>query len=127
MELAVIRLAAVCFFVVGVSHVVRPRVWAQFFIELRGRGEVGSFLNGLLHFPLGAVIVAFHNVWTGLPVVLTLVGWGLVLKSLIYLVFPAHGLKVLSRVSLERSWGFAVAGLFSIALSGLLLYTLLGR
>ena len=124
MEVAVTKLAAVCFFVVGVSHVVRPRAWAQFFVDLRGRGETGSLLNALLHFPLGVVIVSFHNVWRGLPVVLTLIGWGLVLKSFIYFVFPAHGAKVLAQVSAERSWGFVVAGLFSVALSGLLVFSL---
>ena len=127
MEIAVTRLAAVCFFVVGVSHIVRPRAWARFFIEMRGRGEVGSLLNALLHFPLGVLIVSFHNVWTGLPVVLTIAGWGLVLKSFIYFVFPSHGLRMLDRVTLERSRGFVVAGVFALALSGLLFFSLLQR
>ena len=124
MELAVTKLAIICFFVTGVSHVIQPRVWARFFMEMHGKGEVGSFLNALLHFPLGVVIVSFHNVWGGLPVVLTLMGWGLVLKSFIYFVFPGYGLKMLGRVSPERSWGFVAAGLFSVGISGLLAFSL---
>jgi hypothetical protein len=124
MELAVTRLAAICFFVVGVSHIVQPRAWAEFFVGLHARGRVGSLLNALLHFPLGVVIVSFHNVWSGLPVVLTLVGWGLVLKSLVYFVFPGHGARVLAQVSVERSWGFVVAGVFSVGISGLLMFSL---
>ena len=127
MELAVTKLAIICFFITGVSHIVQPRVWSQFFMCLRAKGEVGSFLNALLHFPLGVVIVSFHNVWHGLPVVLTLIGWGLVLKSLIYFVFPRRGLKILGRVSLERSWEFVVAGVFAIGISGLLIFSLLRR
>ncbi|HMF54978.1 MAG TPA: hypothetical protein VK619_01345 [Pyrinomonadaceae bacterium] len=128
MELAVTKLAIICFFITGVSHIVQPRVWAQFFIDMHGKGEVGSFLNALLHFPLGVLIVSFHNVWHGLPVVLTLIGWGLVLKSFIYFVFPRHGGKILARVSIERSWEFIVAGLFSVGISGLLLlFSLLRR
>lgn len=123
MEASVEKLAALCFFVTGVSHIAQPRVWAQFFLAMRGRGAAGSFLNALLHFPLGAVIVSFHNVWTGLPLVLTLVGWGLVLKSLLYFTFPDQGLKRgLSLVSVEKRGRFVVAGLFSIALSGLFAY-----
>jgi hypothetical protein len=94
---------------------------------MRSKGRVGSFLNALLHFPLGVVIVSFHNVWSGLPLVLTLIGWGLVMKSFIYFVFPGHGVKMLARVSMERAWGFMVAGLFSIGISGLLLFSLLRR
>jgi hypothetical protein len=127
MELAVTKLAIICFFVIGVSHIVRPRVWAQFFTHLHGKGEVGSFLNALLHFPLGVLIVSFHDVWHGLPVVLTLMGWGLVLKSFIYFVFPRHGLRMLARVSVERPWESVVAGMFSLGISGLLIFSLLRR
>lgn len=125
MELAVTKLAIICFFLTGVSHIVQPRVWAQFFIGLHAKGAVGSFLNGLLHFPLGVLIVSFHNVWHGFPIVLTLIGWGLVLKSFIYLIFPSHGVKILARVSIERSWEFVVAGVISVGISGLLMYSLL--
>ena len=127
MEVAVTRLAIICFFIVGVSHIVQPRVWARFFMDLHSKGEVGSFLNALLHFPLGVLIVSFHNVWHGLPVVLTLIGWGLVLKSFFYFVFPSSGVKMLARVTVEKSWEFVVAGVFSIAISGLLIVLLLRR
>lgn len=127
MEVAVTRLAIICFFIIGLSHILRPRVWAQFFIDMRSKGEVGSFHNALLHFPLGVLIVSFHEVWQGLPIALTLIGWGLLLKSFIYFVFPAYGMRILGRVSMERSWEFVVAGLFSIGISGLLLFSLLGR
>ena len=124
MELAVTKLAIVCFFVTGVSHIIRPRVWARFFMDMHGKGEVGSFMNALLHFPLGVVIVSFHNVWSGFPILLTLVGWGLVLKSFIYFVFPAYGVKILARVSLDRAWEFIIAGVFSLGLSVLLVFSL---
>jgi hypothetical protein len=127
MEVAVTRLAIICFFIVGVSHIVQRRVWVRFFMDLHSKGEVGSFLNALLHFPLGVLIVSFHNVWYGLPVVLTLIGWGLVLKSFIYFVFPSRGVKMLARVTMEKSWEFVVAGVFSIGISGLLIVLLLRR
>ena len=127
MEIAVTILAIVCFLVTGVSHVLQSRVWARFFMYLHSKGEVGSFLNALLHFPLGVLIVSFHNVWRGFPVVLTLIGWGLVLKAVVYFVFPGYGVKVLARVSIERAWEFVVAGLFSIGISALLMLILLTR
>ena len=124
METSIQKLVAICFLVTSLSHILQPRVWAEFFIMFREKGEVGSFLNGLLHFPLGAVIVAFHNVWHGIPLVVTLMGWGLLIKSTFYLTFPKQGLKVLARVSVERSWEFAVAGVGGVALSGLILFSL---
>jgi len=127
MEIAVNRLAIICFLIIGVSHIFQPRVWVRFFSSLHSKGEVGSFLNALLHFPLGLAIVSFHNIWHGTPTALTLIGWGLVVKSLFYFVFPGYGLKLLGRVSIERAWEFVIAGFFSLALAGLLTYILLTR
>ena len=62
MESAIQKLAIVTFFVIGLSHIVQPRVWAQFFINIREKGATGSFIIAFIHFPLGALIVAFHNV-----------------------------------------------------------------
>ena len=125
METSVEKLTAICFLVTGLSHIFQPRVWVRFFILLREKQEVGSFLNGLVHFPLGAFIVAFHNVWHGLPMIVTIIGWGLVIKSTIYFVFPRHGMRMLATISMERSWHFVVAGVFSVALAGVIFYSLL--
>jgi uncharacterized protein YjeT (DUF2065 family) len=127
MESAIQKLAIVSFFVIGLSHIVQPRIWAQFFIDIRSKGETGSFINAFIHFPVGALIVAFHNVWQGNPVILTLIGYGWVLKGLIYFVFPKAGLKIMSRVSLERSWEFVVAGVVLVGLGGLLMLSLIGK
>ena len=125
METSVEKLTALFFLVTGLSHLLQPRVWVQFFIMLREKGEVGSFLNGFVHFPLGAFIVAFHNVWHGIPMIVTIVGWGLVLKSTLYFIWPRHGVRMLGTVKMERSWHFVVAGVLSIALAGVILYPLL--
>ncbi len=87
----------------------------------------GSFINAWIHFPLGALIVAFHNVWHGIPAILTVLGYAWVLKSFIYFVFPRHGLKVMERVRLESAWEFVVAGAVMVTLGGLLLFSLISR
>ena len=118
------KLAAICILITGLSHIAQPRMWAEFFIMLREKERVGSILVGLLHFPLGVTIVSFHNVWHGVPMVVTIMGWGLLLKSLLYLVYPKHGMRMLARVSVDRSWEFVVAGLGAVALSGLIFFSL---
>lgn len=126
METSVEKLVAINFLVIGLSHLLQPRIWVRFFIMLREKGEVGSFLNGFVHFPLGAFVVAFHNVWHGvIPTIVTFIGWGLVVKSTIYFTCPRFGTKMLATVALERSWHFAVAGAFSVGLSALIFYPLI--
>jgi len=54
--------------------------------------------------------------------VLTVVGWCLILKSLIRFCAPKLALRVMSRVSVERSWQFQLAGAGLVALAGLVGY-----
>ena len=122
MERSVEVLAIILFGVVGLSHLVQPKAWAEYFILLRGTGEVGAFVDGFLHLPLAGIIIAFHNVWSGIPVVLTLLGWAFLIESLLRFCVPKLGLRMMARVSLERSWEFQVAGAVLVVLAGLLGY-----
>jgi len=79
-------------------------------------------VDGCLNLPLGAVIVAFHHTWSGVPLMLTLVGWALLIKSLIRFCFPKVALKMMARVSVERSGEFQAAGAIILVLAGLLGY-----
>ena len=114
--------AVVLFGMIGLSHIVQPKAWVEFFILLRGKGEPGAFMEGFLNLPLAAFIVGFHNIWSGIPVVLTLVGWGLLIKSTIRFCAPKVGLRLMGRVSVERSWEFQVAGAGLVILAGLIGY-----
>src|SRR5687767_9330701 len=125
METSVEKLVALNFFVIGLSHVFAPRAWVEFFIMLREKKEVGSLINGFVHFPLGAFIISFHNVWHGIPMIVTIMGWGLTVKSTLYFVYPRHGVRMLNTISLDRTWHFVVAGSFSVVLSGVIYYPLL--
>jgi hypothetical protein len=126
-EQAIEIFAAVQFLVIGLSHVLQPRVWVEFFTRLRGMGHAGVFVNGFLSLIFGSVIVAFHNVWTGLPMVLTIIGWAQVTKALVSFVVPQWGMRGLQRVSYERAHEFVVGGFVSLALGALLLYIVLTR
>lgn len=105
----------------GVSHITAHRAWAEFFIGLRERGHAGVIVVGFISLGFGSMIAAFHPVWTGVPLVLTLLGWAQVLKGFLYLSVPSFGLKKLEMVTLERSWIFAVPGVAFLVLAALLL------
>ena len=127
MKTSVQLLVAVSYFVVGVSHIAQPRAWAEFFIELREKGKTGAFIVAFIHFPLGALVVSFHNVWAWPEVVLTVAGWGLVCKGFLYFVYPKHAERMLGGVSVERAWGFAVAGVFGLLFAAFCAYLALRR
>ena len=125
MERAIEIYAGIQFLVIGLSHLLQPRAWVDFFVVLREKGNAGVFANAFLSLVFGSVIVGFHNVWTGLPMVLTIVGWAQVVKSLVAFVLPQVSMRGLQRVSMERAWEFQVGGVVFLALSGLMAYLVL--
>jgi hypothetical protein len=126
-EKAIEMFAAVNFLVTGLSHLLQPRAWVEFFVWLRSKGHAGVLVNGLLSLGFGSIVVAFHNVWTGLPVVLTIVGWAHVAKALLIFVAPQLGMRSLERVSPERAHELVVAGAVLLSLSALMWYLVLAR
>ncbi len=127
MERALEVFAAIQLLIVGVSHVVQRHARVDFFCWLRERGHAGVLVHGFLSLWFGSMILAFHQVWSGLPSVLTAAGYGYTLKAVMCFVFPQTQMRTLGRVSHERAWEFAVPGTVYVGVGGLLTYALWAR
>lgn len=113
--------AAISFLVIGLSHLAQPKAWVAFYQALAARGTPGVFLEGFLLLNFGAIIVAFHNVWDGPALLLTLIGWAQVLKGLGRFLAPQVGLRAMQCASREgRAWHFRIGGVVALLLSGFL-------
>ena len=74
-------IVAPTFLVMGLSHLVQPRLWARFFEAVRLTG-LAAVIVPLYTLPLGLVLIVTHNVWTlGWPLLLTIAGWAMTIKS----------------------------------------------
>jgi uncharacterized protein YjeT (DUF2065 family) len=110
------RLTALAFIVTGLSHIAAPAAWARFFIAMRDQGSVPGFLNAYVHIPLGLLILAFHPVWRGPGLLVTLIGCGLAFKGTLYFLWPGLAMRSMAHVSEENAGRFRIAGLFGLAL-----------
>ena len=110
------RLTALAFVITGLSHVTAPRAWARFFIAMRETSAVPGFVNAYVHIPLGLLILAFHPVWSGPGLLVTLIGCALTLKGTLYFLWPMLAIRSMAHVTEERAWQFRVVGLFGLAL-----------
>ena len=122
MERSVEVLVIILFALIGLSHLLQPKAWVEWFILIRGKGEAGAFVDGFVNLPLAAFIIAFHHTWSGIPAVVTLLGWCLLIKSVIRFCAPKLALRLIARVSMERAWEFQVAGAAILVLVGILSY-----
>jgi hypothetical protein len=127
MEIAIEKFAIISFLVIGLSHMLAPRAWVEFFIAIRQQGQAGYLINAFIHFPVGALIVSMHNVWHGIPMVLTILGWGWVIKGFLYFCFPKYMIRGLSLVSPERANRFVIAGAVLVSLAGLIGYPMITK
>jgi hypothetical protein len=110
----------------GVSHVVQHRAWAEFFILLRGKGYAGVFVHGFLSLGFAAMILGFHRVWSGIPMVLTILGVLYLVKSVQCFLLPEVSMRSLNRVTLERSRMFVGAGVMFLVVAGVVVIGLVG-
>ena len=121
LDLLVERWFAIGCLIFGLSHLVHPAPWAAVFLPLRERAE-GGLVLATFYLPLGLAVVLAHNIWVwGLPVIVTLMGWAMIVKSLFYLFVP-RATSLLMADSNRMHAAFRIAGLVMIALGGLLAY-----
>ena len=70
------------------------------------------------------LIVAFHNVWSGFPMAVTLLGWSMVLKAIVAFVFPEVGLRSMAIAGPDNSRKFRIPGVIMIAVAAAVGYSL---
>jgi uncharacterized protein YjeT (DUF2065 family) len=87
MEQGIERLAALVLLLTALSHITAPAAWRSLF-EGIARSDAPGLATAAIHLPLGLLIVAFHNIWSGAAMIFTLIGWALLLKGTLHLLFP---------------------------------------
>ncbi len=110
--------------VMGLSHLLHQQAWAEVFAALHRLGKPGAFANGSFNLVPGAAFVAAHPVWSGPAVVLTILGWLLVLKGAICFLAPSLALRSMERAGEGKVGEFAVAGFVLLTIAAILGYVL---
>ncbi len=111
---------AIPLILLGVSHIVRPQMWVDFFAELAVRGNPGVLWRTFsLELWPAVLIVSFHQVWTWPGVIITVYGHLLMVKVAISVIFPTVGLMSLRQAEARGRQAFIPAGLALIAIGGL--------
>ena len=73
--------------VAGLANVIDPKTFRAVGEEfLRSRALI--FIAGFLALLGGLAIVNTHNVWTGWPVIITILGWASVFAGILRMAFP---------------------------------------
>lgn len=84
------------------------------------------FVSGVLLFVAGLAIVRAHNVWTGWPVLVTVLGWLAIIGGLIRLFFPARLAAIAANMGQHRAF-VIVAAIILLLLGGFLSFKAYSR
>jgi hypothetical protein len=106
----------------GISYMAQATHWAELAKDAL-RYPHQYFPLVLMILVLGLTVVVLHNVWVAdWPVVITVVGWIMVLKSMAYLLLPQIMTVFGSWSQASLALWIRIAGLMLAALGGLLVY-----
>ncbi len=96
--------------VMGLSHIVRPQMWADYFTGLHAEGTRGVITRTfMLDLWPALLIVSLHQVWHGPAIVVTIYGWLLLAKVMVSMLVPEIGLRSLAMAS-KGPRSFVIAG-----------------
>lgn len=103
--------------IIGVSHILQPELWREFFADLAARGRAGMVTKVMIVELMPALlIVSLHQVWSGPAIVLTLYGWLLLAKVIMAFIVP--GIAIRSMTLPERApAAFIPAGVVLLGVS----------
>lgn len=123
---AVQALLALPLLVISLSHLFQPKLWTDFFSQLHGLGTTGVVIRTFaLEFVPAFAILAFHWVWSGPEVLLTIYGVLLASKITMSLLVPSVGLHSLSMANRKGEAPLRAAGVALLALSAVCFWALL--
>jgi uncharacterized protein YjeT (DUF2065 family) len=120
MQSAIQQILSLVLLFMGLSYFLYPRLWARWAIDLiNAPQKMLPIMWIMLPISLGIVIV--HNVWVfDLSLVITLLGWLLVIKSITILLFPGFTKSFTAWSEDEMSRSISVGGLV-LFLAGIVL------
>ncbi len=110
----------------GLSHILQPQMWTEYFARLNAQGTAGLVTKVLaVELWPAMLIVSLHQVWHGAAIVLTVYGWLQLTKVAVALLIPKLGMR--SMALAERgARGFVAAGVMLLAIGASAGLALLG-
>ena len=110
------------YLVLGLSILLYAKQWKKIVSEF-SKNHFVMMANMFMALIFGLIIVNMHNVWEwNLFIVITLTGWGALLKSVFYFLAPSAWIKGILKSKMCQSdaflyfWG-AVLAVFGVLLS----------
>lgn len=88
MEQAVQFMMGISLAVLGLSLFFRASDWVAWMRDVQHAGREASLPIGALNLFLGSLVLGFHQIWEGWPMIVTVIAVLMTLKGILYLLMP---------------------------------------
>lgn len=122
MEYAIELMVGICFLVLGLSIFLRTHDWIGWVGHIKQQGRNASLVLGVVNLLLGSFILAFHWVWEGLAMIVTIFGVLFTFRSVILLLCPGFLPKMLECLTPRLNGVFKLAGVIVTLIGAIVLY-----
>ena len=104
-SILIARIAAVAYLTTGVALLNDNLDLEKAYVELK-KTPLYTVMLGMFTLFLGMLIVNLHNVWRGWPILVTLIGWVLLVEGIFYIAWPQALLGLFMRLPKGQvGWG----------------------
>jgi uncharacterized protein YjeT (DUF2065 family) len=111
------------YLIFGLSILLYVKQWKKVIAEY-GKNHFFLMVNMLIALIIGLILIKIYNVWDwSLNLIITLTGWGALVKGVFYFLAPGSWIKWFLNCRLCQSAGFLyVCGIILVILGALLSY-----
>ena len=113
------RLFGVYLIISALAVMVNKDRYKDAYKELK-RDKLQTHVMGSLALVIGLLVVGFHNVWVGWPILITIIGWSAILKGSMILIAP----DLMIKFSKDMGWNDSMHlyGFAGLIIGAFLLY-----
>ena len=119
--LSIARVVGPFYLLLGVSVLLYIKSWRHLYAKWE-EDHFSLFTLMLMAGAMGLMLINIYNVWAwNLGLIVTLTGWGLLIKSAAFFLLPGSAVKKLLHMK-NQPWVFYLGGLVGLVVGGALTY-----
>lgn len=113
-------MSALTFLMIGLSYMLRSKDWIIWMENFYKNSPQSSLVLGSSNVFIGSLILGFHWVWQGLPVIISVIAVVIIIKGMLNLLLPARTLSKMAQVYIKHELWLRMIGIVLVILSVLL-------
>ena len=115
-------IVGITFLFLGVSFILRQNDWIKLVEHAEAQGNRAVLFMGIFNTMAGSVILGFHFIWTGMSIIVTIIGVIFLVRGFMCLIYPSWVLKKLHRLMNHSRNNLKIASVIIILTSALVLH-----